>query len=146
MRYEGSNGSVELLEDRIVIRRKGIANMLTQGLQGDKEIPLSSIMAVHFKDAGKWMAGLIQFTIMGGREFRGGMLEATKDENAVLFERKQQPSFEQLRDEIRSRIIKPASASVGGNASDELTKLAVLVEKGFLTREEFDKRKAELLR
>lgn len=139
MRAEGSNGSVELVGDSIIIRRKGLANILTQGIQGEKTIPLSSITAVQFKDAGNWMAGMIQFSVFGGRDVRGGMMAATTDENAVLFEKKQQPAFNEMRDKVRALMGKPAA----GN--DDLVRLAELVEKGFLTREEFDARKAAIL-
>lgn len=144
MRAEGSNGSVELLDDRIVIRRKGVMNILTQGIQGDKNIPFSTITAVQFRAAGALMAGMIQFTLLGGREFRGGMLEATKDENAVLFERRQQPAFEQVRDAVQRAITTPNKPRPD-NAADELIKLADLVDRGMLSREEFDNRKAKLL-
>jgi hypothetical protein len=147
MRVEGSNGSVELLENGIVIRRKGLANILTQGIQGDKNIPYSTITAVQFKGAGMFMAGMIQFTILGGREFRGGLMEATKDENAVLFEKKQQADFEKVRDHVQARLGQKDAGSLPHSAgmAEELTKLADLVERGFLTKEEFDARKAALL-
>ena len=139
---DGSNGSVELTGDSVVIRRKGLANILTQGIQGEKVISLSSITAIQFKESGNWMAGMIQFTLQGGREFRGGMLEATKDENAVLFEKKQQPAFVELRDRVRSLMAK--SAPVSTSRTEELIKLAELVDRGFLTREEFEQRKSEM--
>jgi hypothetical protein len=103
MYAEGSNGGVTLHDDQLIIRRKGVANILTQGFQGEKSIPLRNITAVQFRSAGAMMAGYIQFTIMGGREFRGGMGEATRDENAVLFERKQEPAFQQLVSWCRMR-------------------------------------------
>lgn len=143
---DGSNGSVEFLGDRIVIRRKGLANMLTQGVQGDKTIPLSSITAIQFRPAGKLMAGLIQFTLVGGREFRGGMLEATKDENAVMFTDAQQPTFEQLRDCVQAQMGSkqqapaPSASSVG-----DLVQLADLLERGHITKEEFEASKARIL-
>lgn len=142
MHAEGSNGSVELLKDRIVIRRKGIANVLTQGIQGDKSIPLSSITAIQFKPAGSFLGGLIQFTILGGREFRGGMLEATKDENAVIFDLTQQPAFEKLRDAIEAARFRTPQHSQ--STVDDLLKLAELLEKGLLTRDEFDQKKRGL--
>jgi len=140
---EGTNGSVEVLRDSLIIRRKGFANVLTQGVQGEKTIPLANITAVQFKEAGRWMAGLIQFTLMGGREFPGGLMEATKDENAVLFDKEQQSQFEILRDFVRENMGRHGALRSDG--ADELAKLADLVEKGFLTREEFDSRKAAIL-
>jgi len=142
---DGSNGSVELVGDSIIIRRKGFANVLTQGIQGDKQVPLLSITAVQFRSAGSMMAGLIQFSLLGGREFRGGMLEATKDENAVMFTREQEPAFVALRDYIQQRINEPMLTSAAGSSADELERLAALHEKGHLTAEEFaDAKKSAL--
>ena len=146
MRAEGSNGSVEIVGDRIVIRRKGLANIVTQGIQGDKSIPLSRITAVQFRSAGSLMAGLIQFTIEGGREFRGGMMEATKDENAVLFTREQEPAFVELHDIVQQRI-SSGSLSTQSNRSDidDLAKVVEIFEKGYLTQDEFNERKRSIL-
>lgn len=149
MIVEGSNGSVEIVGNALVIRRKGVANILTQGFQGDKTIPLSSITAVQFRSAGSMMAGMIQFTLIGGREFRGGMLEATKDENAVLFDNTQEPHFRTLRDLVQNSISSPHATptSIGAAPSigDELTKLADLRDRGVLTDEEFESAKARTL-
>lgn len=146
MRVEGSNGSVEYLGDRIVIRRKGLANVLTQGAQGDKTFPLSRITAVQFRRAGSMMAGLIQFTIQGGREFRGGMLEATKDENAVMFTRDQEPAFARLREQVESAIMAGTTPAPSVRSEiDDLAKLAELHEKGYLTTNEFEARKQTIL-
>lgn len=143
---EGSNGSIKLEEDSVKITRKGIANFLTQGLQGEKVIPVHSIKAIQFKEAGKWMAGFIQFTTIGSIERRGGMLEATKDENAVLFERSQQASFEILRRIIEDKMRDAEQPiSRADSTAEELERLANLVERGFLTRDEFEKKKADIL-
>lgn len=143
---DGSNGSVRLSGDSIIIRRKGLANKLTQGFQGDKQVPLSSITATQFRAAGSMMVGVIQFTILGGREFGGGMLEATKDENAVMFTRDQEPAFVALRQAIQRRISegsKPVTPASG--AADELERLAALLEKGHLSTEEFAEAKRRVL-
>lgn len=144
---DGSNGSVEFAGDSIIIRRKGLANKLTQGFQGDKHIPLRSVTAVQFRSAGSMMAGMIQFSILGGREFRGGMLEATKDENAVMFTREQEPAFAALRHTVQQRINEgdgPAPVSTA-SAADELERLASLHDKGHLTAEEFAEAKRRIL-
>lgn len=146
MLVDGSNGTIILEDGRMRIRRKGVANILTQGLQGEKVIPLQSIRAVQFKEAGRWMAGYIQFSILGAIERPGGILEATKDENAVLFERSQQPDFEKLRAVVEASIGSPtkpsdAEASVG----QELERLASLLDRGLLTRDEFEEMKRQLI-
>ena len=68
----------------LVIRRKGLGSFLTQGLKGEKRISYSSIRSVQFKEAG-FTTGYIQFGIAGGIENRGGVWDATTDENTVLF-------------------------------------------------------------
>lgn len=143
MLCDGSNGSVELLTDAIVIRRKGLANFLTQGAQGEKRIPLSAITSVQFKAAG-FMAGMIQFSLMGSRDAAPGMLAATKDENAVLFEKRQQPDFERLKAAVEGRMGAKAAAPANGIGA-ELAQMADLVDRGFMTREEFDAGKRRLL-
>ena len=65
MHFDGLNGQIEVLEDRIVISRKGVFGFLTQGLKGDKMIPFASITAVQFKTASAFFNGYIQFTVMG---------------------------------------------------------------------------------
>jgi hypothetical protein len=145
---DGSNGSVEFLGDHIVIRRKGFANVLTQGVQGDKTIPIANITAVQFRSAGSWMSGLIQFTLLGGREFRGGMMEATKDENAVMFVLEQEPAFAELRDVVQAAILQGgrlAPQRGGSGPADELMKLSELLDKGHLSQEEFDTAKRGVL-
>jgi multidrug resistance efflux pump len=73
-------------------------------------------------------------------------MEATKDENAVLFEKKQESKFQQLRALVEERISRttpanPQTADVAGN----LERLAALFDRGLLTREEFDTEKRALL-
>lgn len=146
MLIEGSNGTIDFRDDNIRIRRKGIANILTQGLQGERVIPLSSIRAVQFKDAGRWMAGYIQFSVVGAIDRPGGIMEATKDENAVLFERAQQPAFEGLRSIVEAHLSSPKLQPINlASAGEELERLASLLERGLLTRDEFDDMKRSLL-
>lgn len=147
MQVEGSNGTVWLDDDQIRIRHRGVANLMTQGAHGEKTIPLRNITAVQFKQAG-WTAGYIQFTLVGGIDRPGGVLEATKDENAVLFIKEQQPLFEQLKSTVEERVRrlhKPIAAAPSGGAAEELERLAALVDRGFLTRDEFDAKKAKIL-
>ena len=149
MHAEGSNGSVTLEADHIKIRHKGLANILTAGLHGEQSVPLTSIMAVQFKSAGSWMAGFIQFIIMGGNARAGGIGEATKDKNAVLFTKAQEAAFQQLKNEVARRtaeLRKPQQPIAHPTSTaGELERLAGLVERGYLTREEFETRKRAIL-
>lgn len=118
------------------------------GLKGEKRIPFASIAAVQFKAANLITSGYIQFSIAGGNESRGGLMAATKDENSVLFKgKKQNADFARLRamvEEGVERTLKPVANRL--SSADELTKLADLLDRGLLTREEFDQQKATLLR
>lgn len=147
MEAVGSNGTVKLDGDKIKISHRGLANLLTQGAHGEKVIPVRNITAVQFKAAG-WTAGYIQFTLVGGIDRPGGVMEATKDENAVLFLKEQQPAFEAMKAEVERLAAEAHKAPVtvsGAGLTDELERLAGLVDRGFLTREEFNAKKAQLL-
>ena len=146
--YNGRvNGSVELTETHVIIRRKGVRAFLTQGLKGEKRIPFTSITSVQFKAAGL-TNGYIQFGVLGGIESKGGIFSATSDENTVMFTKRVGDQFAQLRDSVE----RLSSIARGGdreaekpNALAELAQLADLKERGFLTEAEFAEQKARLL-
>ena len=146
MLVEGSNGSVTVDAECVQIKHKGIANLLTAGAHGEKSIPIANITAVQFKAAG-WVAGYIQFTLLGGLDRPVGAMEATKDENSVLFTKQQQPNFEALKAEVEKRMKQLRQVPQGSDASavNELERLASLVERGYLSREEFDAKKKIIL-
>ncbi|WCM29210.1 DUF4429 domain-containing protein [Sphingomonas sp. QA11] len=150
--YDGRNAgnSVELLDDGLVIRRKGIVSLLNHGLKGEKRIPYASITSIQFKEPGL-TTGYIQFGVAGGVEGRGGVMNAVKDENSVVFVKKVLADFRELRDEVekRSAVARGSGARGGrestGSIADELNKLADLRDRGILSGAEFDKQKAVLL-
>lgn len=152
MIYDGKNGgTVELLEHFIVIRRQGILSALNQGLKGEKRIPFASVTSVQFKEPGI-TTGYIQFGVLGGRESRGGVLDATQDENTVLFLKKSASDFRELRDIVERRALTArnggSSASTpvpSANVGEELTKFADLRDRGVLSEEEFTEQKDRLL-
>ena len=85
MQAEGINGILSLLSDSIRISRKGIGAFILQGLKGDKDIYLSQISSIQFKKTGTFTNGYIQFSFLGGQETKGGIFDATKDENTIMF-------------------------------------------------------------
>lgn len=142
----GVGGSIELSEDFVTIRRSPIIGFMMQGsIKGEKRIPYSAISAVQFKRAGV-ARGYIQFTIVGGNESRGGQLAASGDENTLMF--RDNDVFENARDFIEKRIgVRSGAPMVAVQSSvDQLEKLADLLDRGLLTREEFDEQKSTLLR
>lgn len=145
--FEGYGATVEIDADGLTIRRKGMMSFSLHGIKGVKRIPFTSITAVQFKPANLMTSGYIQFSIVGGNESRGGLMAATKDENSVLFKGKRQNAdFERLRVCVEEGVKRSrASSAQLTSSADELGKLAALLDRGLLTREEFDRQKATLL-
>jgi Domain of unknown function (DUF4429) len=94
---EGSNGQIRLTRTRVIISRKGTTAFITQGLKGDKEIPITRITAMQFKRSGSLTKGYLQFSIEGGLESTGGVFAAVTDENTVMFTELQEPKFEEVK-------------------------------------------------
>ncbi|MEH2011332.1 DUF4429 domain-containing protein [Nostoc sp.] len=101
---EGSNGQIRLTHNRIIISRKGGTAFLTQGLKGDKEIPISRITAMQFKRVDALTQGYLQFSIQGGIESKGGVFAAVRDENTVMFHELEQLEFEEVKRYVNSVI------------------------------------------
>lgn len=100
----GSNGQIRLTRNRVIISRKGFWGFMSQGLSGDKEIPINRITAVQFKLPDNLTKGYLQLSIQGGIESRGGVFNAANDENTVLFESDHQADFEEIKRYIDSVI------------------------------------------
>ena len=142
---EGTNGIVELLEEKIRIKRKGVSSLFTHGLQGEKDILISRLSSIQLKRCGGLTKGYIQFAFMGGTEAKSGVLQAAADENTVMFNEMQQSAFEAMRKRLDDKMKNPTSASGVPSYLDELEKLASLRDKGIVTEEEFDSKKRKLL-
>lgn len=148
MLAKGVNGQLELLEDRIRIKREGILSFMNHGFKGDKEILIERISAIQFKKAGSVFSGYIQFSFLGSQEAKGGIFDATKDENTVVFVAKEQEKFESIKRKIEQRMSsnRPATKQSSSSSNfDELEKLASLRDKGIVTEEEFQAKKRQLL-
>lgn len=150
---KGHTGTVIWDEDFVTIRRTGFNARITVG-KGEKRIPIASITSVQWKPAGAMVNGYIQFSAGGGNESRSRFgaqtMDAVKDENSVVFTKKQMAEFETLRTAIEQAIAhrnRPAATAVPA-ATDHLSQLKQLGElrdAGILTEEEFGAKKAEIL-
>ena len=144
MTAKGVGGRLELLQDRVRIRRKGLLGFMVHGLKGDKDILLSKIGSIQFRKPGLFSNGYIQFSLAGGNEAKGGIFDAVSDENTVMFKARQQQAFIDIKEaieKIQMRAEEPASTS----KLDELAKLASLRDKGIVSEEEFAVTKKRLL-
>jgi Domain of unknown function (DUF4429) len=100
----GSNGQIRLTRNRVIISRRGFWGFVSQGLAGEKEIPISRITAIQFKRQDAYTKGYLQFSIPGGIESKGGVFNAASDENTVLFTDIQQADFEEVKRYVDSVI------------------------------------------
>src|SRR3954454_17385175 len=95
LQAKGVQGQIVVDGDWLTISRKGVMAKMTQGLKGDKRIPIANITSVQFKKAGV-TSGYIQFSLHGSAEAKGGVFQASQDENSVQFTKKNQPDFEAI--------------------------------------------------
>lgn len=149
---KGRNGQVCFDGQCVTITRKGFIARSSVG-KGEKRLPISQIAAVQWKPAGWGWNGFIQFTVPGGNEqqsaFGSQTMRAAKDENSVMFTKKQMPEFERLRAAIDEAIVRQhaphAAGSSESSVADELAKLAALRDQGIITDADFEAGKAKVL-
>jgi Domain of unknown function (DUF4429)/Protein of unknown function (DUF2510)/Short C-terminal domain len=148
---KGHTGQISFDGTWVTIHRKGGLARMSVG-KGEKRLPVSSITAVQWKPAGAMVNGFIQFTVPGDNESRSRMgsqtTDAARDENSVVFAKKQMPDFEVLRASIEKAIATPAtavSAAAPPDALEQLRKLAELRDAGIVSPAEFDAKKTEIL-
>lgn len=148
----GQGGQMAYDGTFVTITRNGFLGRASHG-RGDKRLPIASITSVQWKPAGAMVNGFIQLSLSGSdrQAMKGSRtLDAAKDENSVVFTKKQQPAFEALRAAIEQAIAQqhapqaPAAAAPASLA-DELGKLAALRDQGILSDAEFEQQKARLL-
>jgi len=143
---KGVNGQIEVFPDRVVIKRKGALAKLTQGFfKGDKTIYVRQITGIQVKRGGLATNGYIQFSLGGGLESTKGILDATQDENTVMFKRKHNKLVEEIKAYIEQAMSQPPQPTATFSVADEIRKLQQLYDDGILTKEEFKAQKAQLL-
>ena len=141
---------LELAGDKIMIHRRGVANAMAAGLNGERTILISSLTAIQLKLGGWLSPGYILFSYAGSKPFAGGIFAATEDPDAFIFE---QALNEQVTD-FKSKVEKimreskqaPSATNSSGTLTDELRKLAEFRQQGILSQEEFDAAKKKLLK
>ncbi|MEY9980657.1 DUF4429 domain-containing protein [Lysinibacillus sp. RC79] len=139
--------SVSVDDNAVKIETKGMLNYINKGgSKGIKSIPLKSITAVQFKKPGL-TNGYIQFAYGGSIETKGGTVSAVKDENSIMFAKKELAQAQELVDLIEAKRhadpTPPQTASV--SSADEILKMKELLDAGIITQDEFDAKKKLLL-
>jgi hypothetical protein len=133
----------------VTIRRDGFVARATIG-KGIKQISIESITAMQWKPAGPLVNGYIQFTVPGGNEVRSragkATVQAGRDENSVIFTRKQMPAFEHLRgvlQAVMSQRRQPQQAVP--DIADRIRRLNELLSQGLITHTEYELKRSQLL-
>lgn len=145
MTAKGTGGKLELLDDRIRITRRSVAGFLIHGLKGSKEILISQISSIQFKRPGPIANGFIQFAFLGGSEVKGGLWQASSDENTIFFTQAHREEFEAIKEELDRRTAMRQPKAHPVSELDELEKLASLRDKGIITEDEFVAKKRQIL-
>jgi Short C-terminal domain/Domain of unknown function (DUF4429) len=149
---KGVNGQLQLLPAKLRIKRGGLMALATQGIKGDKEIYIDQISSIQLKRAG--MAnGYIQFSFLGGQETKSGIMDATHDENTVMFTKRHQPAFEAIKQAVEQQLHQartsgmqqPMQQATPQDIPEQIQKLSALKDRGILTEAEFQQKKQDLL-
>lgn len=147
LEVRGLNGQIELTDTHVIIKRKGFLALATKGAIGDKSIPISAITSVQLKLGSLFTGnGFIKFSFGGAVEMESSLKSVVNDENAVIFRRKHNKDFEELKRRIDEAIIASSSRQSEKSSLSDLEKLAELKEKGVLSEEEYNSKKQELLK
>lgn len=147
---KGTNGTLVVKENTIEIIRSGL-NARLLGLRGNKEILIKNITSIQFKKPGLLTNGFIQFAFSGSSESKGGVIDATKDENSVVFTKSELKNFERLKDIINEKrnnahfTTVPHNLPLQDDIYTQIEKLSALKDKGIITTEEFEGKKKQLL-
>ncbi|MBZ9615272.1 SHOCT domain-containing protein [Clostridium estertheticum] len=150
MKLNGVNGQLEVNEDSITIKRKGILSKMTQGLtKGAKTLFINQIVAVQLKEGGLFTNGYMQFTLPGGNERTKGLMDATHDENSIIIKKANNSDAIKIKDYIEKKISDKSNPQIINqstvSAADEILKLKQLLDTGILSQDEFQTQKTKLL-
>ncbi|MCA0980197.1 SHOCT domain-containing protein [Exiguobacterium aestuarii] len=129
----------------VKIVRRGLMNRFNNG-GGDKNIRISSLSGIQIKKPGLTQ-GYIQFVFSGSKDTTG-VMDAVRDENSIMFAKKEYDLALKLRDHVEELINQPLQTqneTSSNSAADELLKLKQLLDAGVLSQEEFETQKVKLL-
>jgi hypothetical protein len=148
MFVKGHNGQIEFDGTSVKIMRKGAMALLSQGLKGEKSIPVGAIVSVQFKDASMLTNGFIQFAT-GAGESKGGLFSAGDDENSVIFTTSHKKEFAELRAAVEKAMNEGrqnnGTAAKADSPLDGIKKLKELLDLGAISQEEFESEKSKLM-
>ncbi len=105
MKIQGLDGTIELMNDRVVISRSGLLNSLKFGTNSRREIPVGMISEVLFRAPSLLTMGEIEF-IRSGSNASTVNGKKVANLNLVKFNKKNVAEFEALKEKIFELINK----------------------------------------
>lgn len=145
---EGIGSRLFVYENRLVLERHGLVGSTLTGFSGNKTIPITSVQSVEFKEGSSILNGYLRFSYPGSEEKRGGVYNATDDQNAIVFKKKQNSLAQEIKSYIENHMGNNSKTTIVNQSSnaDEILKLKNLLDKGIITQEEFEQKKKDLLK
>lgn len=141
MYFSGYRGNMELTDALLKIDRKG---------EGEHSIPLSQIVSVIVKKPGLTSNGLIHIQTVAsqGTSATKTKIEYSMDMNTVFFTKSSYQEALAFKDAIENAITKqnesPASVEPA-NLTSQLKELKELLEQGFISEDDYEKKKNSIL-
>lgn len=149
LEFKGAGKTTVTLDGNFLrIKRKGLLNFANHGLDGEKTFDINNMSGVQMKDAGSLTNGYIQFIISGSKESKGGLLAATKDENTIMFTKKEQQYANEIKEYVENVLANKRTTvvhEVKTDTSEEIRKYKSLLDEGIISEEEFIQKKKQLL-
>ncbi|MBR9702112.1 hypothetical protein GOV13_04280 [Candidatus Pacearchaeota archaeon] len=142
--FKGRNGRISLFEKFVRFDRENIMGFLMQGLKGKKDIYFKNITSIQVKKPGITV-GYLQFSLPGGNESKRGVFGSLHDENTISFDGKEKYNKAlKIKEYIEDNIHKNPKRNLVSD-SDEIEKMYKLMEKGIITKKEFEQKKKKIL-
>jgi hypothetical protein len=102
--YSGYNATLRIMDNGIIISKKGGLFSGSAFLGGEKTIPYSSITAIEYKKPDMY-PGWIRFSLIGVQQ-KSGPFAAAYDENAILFHFDPGGTFREAKEIIEDKMNK----------------------------------------
>ena len=136
-------GQTVWVEDQSLVCKYSV---LYYGFLGQKKVPVENITTVSWKEPDSVLAGFMEIDIFGEQQPHPGASPNVQHQNRYIYDAKDIEHWRALKDWIEKHSRKGQSDSQKDSVTDELGKLADLLDRGYLTRDEFEAQKARLLR
>ena len=147
---KGFGGQLELVDDKVIIRRRGLIALFLFGSRKEKEFVIERIFSIQFKEAGI-TSGYIR--LLSSRETKDSLRyirprygDLIRDENTVLFNIFQQRDFAGIKKRIEEKIARVGGGNNQERRLREIRKLSALHDKGIISQEEFERDKKRILK